>query len=260
MLRRGDLFRNLVMRDLKQRYKGSVLGFLWSLLTPLIMALIYVVFLRVLASRTVSIAEIIIGVFAWQFTVQSVQGGMMCITGNGNLVRKVAFPRIALPLSSVVANLVNYLLTVVAQFVLVALLLASQGQCIKASACLVPLLILYQTLFHLGLALLVAAANVYFRDTQHLVGLWLTGWFFLSPAMYNLQFVDAQAAQYPFLSRLYLLNPMAPIITGYRALILPGTSFPWNVYSMGGILIPVLVLVLGFVVFESVQRYFADYL
>ncbi|MCB1101755.1 MAG: ABC transporter permease, partial [Kiritimatiellae bacterium] len=77
------------MRELKIRYRGSVLGFLWTLLIPLFMAGIYIVFLRLLAGRGVPMAEVIIGVFAWQFTVQSVNSGLHSVTGNANLVKKV---------------------------------------------------------------------------------------------------------------------------------------------------------------------------
>ena len=125
-----ELIANLVSRDLKSRYKGSMLGFLWSILTPLFMALIYVVFLRLLA-RGVPMEAILVGVFAWQYTANSVNGGMTSVTGNDNLVKKVAFPRWLLPLSSTLANLVNFLLTLVVQFVLLFVLLWMAGKMIS---------------------------------------------------------------------------------------------------------------------------------
>ena len=99
---RRDLLRNLVSRNLKSRYKDSGLGFLWSVLAPLLMALVYLVFLRILA-RGVPMTEVLIGVFAWQFTAQCVGNGLGAITENSNLVTKVAFPRIILPLASAAA-------------------------------------------------------------------------------------------------------------------------------------------------------------
>ncbi|HEY8240890.1 MAG TPA: ABC transporter permease, partial [Kiritimatiellia bacterium] len=112
---RRELVRNLVTRELKIRYRGSVLGFLWTLLIPLFMAGIYVVFLRMIAGRGVPIADIIIGVFAWQFTVQCVNGGLNAITGNVNLVKKVYFPRVILVVAQVIANTANYLLSLAVQ-------------------------------------------------------------------------------------------------------------------------------------------------
>lgn len=260
ILDRRELIGNLVARDLKQRYKGSILGFLWSLLTPLFMAVIYVVFLRLLAGRGVPIEEIIIGVFAWQFTMQCVTGGMTCITGNSNLVKKVMFPRVILPLVNVLANLVNFLLSLVVQFALILILLHLSGDALRGTTALVPAVILYHTLFNLALALLVSAVNVYFRDTQHLVNVLLSAWFFMSPVMYNLAFASGIAAKWPLLTHLYMLNPMAGIITAYRALILPGVDFPWSVWTLGGLLIPVLLLIGAGLLFKRLQLYFADML
>ena len=257
---RRDLFANLVARDLKQRYKGSVLGFLWSILTPLFMAVIYVFFLRLLAGRGVPTEEIIIGVFAWQFTMQCVNGGMTCITGNANLVKKVAFPRIILPTVNVAAALINYLLSLIVQFVLVAILLAVKGESFSGWVALVPLVIVYHSLFNLALALLVSSVNVYFRDTQHLVGVLLSAWFFVSPVMYNLSFAENLAARWPLAFDLYMLNPMAGIITAYRALSLPGVEFPWNAFTAGGGVIVLILLWGSYVLFQRLQRYFADVL
>ncbi len=257
---RSDLVSNLVQRELKQRYKGSALGFLWSLLTPLFMALIYVVFLRILAGRGVPVEEIIIGVFAWQFTAQSVTGGLTCITGNANLVKKVAFPRAILPVACVLANLVGFLLSLVVQFAIVIALLALRGESLSLAVALLPAAIGYQFLVNLALALLVAALNVYYRDTQHLVGVLMSAWFFLSPVMYNLSFVAALAGRVPAATGLYMLNPLAVVITGYRALILPGVTFPWNVWSVAGLLWPLALLAVAWALFQWMQRDFADML
>ncbi len=188
---RRELLWNLTVRELKQRYKGSALGFLWSVLTPLFMAVIYVFFLRLLAGRGVPIEEIIIGVFAWQFTTQCVMGGMTCVTGNANLVKKVSFPREILPLSQVAANGIGYLLSLLVQFPLLAFLLyRADGPGFAAAWPLFLFWMLWQTLFNLGLAMFTGAANVYFRDTQHLVGVGLSAWFFMSPVMYNMEFAS----------------------------------------------------------------------
>lgn len=257
---RHELLANLVSRELKSRYKGSILGFLWTLLTPLFMAVIYVVFLRMLAGGGVPIEEIIIGVFAWQFTAMCVTGGMTSITGNSNLVKKVFFPRIVLPTAVTLANLVNFLLSLVIQFAITFVLLRMRGLNLDAATPLVLAVIAYHTMFNLSLALLMAASNVYFRDTQHLVGVLLSAWFFVSPVMYNLSFVEKAAAAFPLLSKLYLLNPAALIITAYRAMILPDVAFPVNAVTLTGLALPVLLMAVAYVVFRKAQRNFADLL
>ena len=256
---RRNMLLNLTLRELKSRYKNSVLGFLWSILTPLFMAGIYVFFLRLLA-RGVPLESIIIGVFAWQFTAQAVHEGLVSITSNANLVKKVFFPRLILPTAITLGNLVNYLLSLIVQFILLAVLLAWRGEAMAWTALFVPLVVAYHALFLLSLAWLLSAANVYFRDAQHLVGVLLSAWFFASPAMYDLSIVQNVATKWPIVLDLYLLNPMAIIITAYRALILPGATFPltWAV-AVGGA-IPVFLLLISYFVFQRAQRNFADLL
>lgn len=257
-----ELIWNLVLRDLKGRYKGSLLGFLWTILTPLFMAIIYIFFLRLIAGRGVAIRheDIIIGVFAWQFTVQSVSTGTQCISGSANLVKKVFFPRILMPLSTTLSALVNFLLMLVVQWLVVAALLARDGQMLSAWTLALPLVLAAHVAFNFALTLLVSAANVYFRDTQHIVNLFLSAWFFMSPVMYTFTLVETMAAGTPRLAQLYLLNPLAVIITGYRSLQLPDTAFPWSYAAVAGWLWPVALLIAAYVIFQKAQKNFADML
>jgi len=261
IIERRELLSNLVTRNLKSRYKSSVLGFLWSIITPLFMAIIYMIFLRILA-RKIPMEEILIGVFAWQFTAQCVMNGMTSITDNANLVKKVYFPRIILPLSTTLSNLVTFLLTLVVQFILVAILLALHNQHMSPNALAVPLVVIYHAMFCLAITLFLSCVNVYFRDVQHLVNVLLLAWFFLSPAMYSLSLVNSMANQYgvPALASFYMLNPMATIITGYRALILPGTAFPMSLFSAVSMLLPVVLLVGSYALFQKLQKDFSDML
>lgn len=258
---RRELLYNLVSRNLTSRYKNSMLGFLWSILTPLFMAVIYVVFLRILA-RAIRLEEVLIGVFAWQFTAQCVGNGLTCVTDNANLVKKVYFPRMILPLSMTLSNLVNFLLSLIVQFVLVAILLARHGQYIPASALAVPALVAYHAMFCFSIALFLSCVNVYFRDLQHLVNVLLLAWFFLSPAMYTIELVNSMAAELgrPMLASMYMLNPMAAVITGYRAMILPGTSFPWSWFAAASIIWPAAFLAGSYALFQKLQRNFSDML
>lgn len=254
-----DLIANLVSRELKSRYKGSLLGLLWTVLTPLFMAVIYLFFLSLLA-RNVPMAQIIIGVFAWQFTMMSVNGGMTCITGSANLVKKVYFPRMILPLSMTTANLVHFALSLIVQFLILILLHVYSGPALSPWALALPLMIVYHYLFNLGLTMLLASANVYYRDTQHLMGVLTSAWFFVSPVMYHLDFVRGLAASKPLLTHLYMLNPMAVIITGYRAMILPDVVFIWDGFSIAGLVWPVAFVCMAYALFQRSEKYFADLL
>ena len=259
ILERRELLWNLTARELKQRYKGSVLGFLWTVLTPLFMAAIYVVFLRLLA-RGVPMQDILIGVFAWQFTTQCVMGGMTCVTGSANLVKKVAFPREILPLSQVAANGIGYLLSLVVQFPILALLLWQDGAGFSSAWPLFLFWMLWQTIFNLGLAMLVGALNVNFRDTQHLVGVGLSAWFFMSPVMYNMDFARNLAVRWPWAVDLLYANPMAIILNGYRAALLPGASAGFPPAAWVGFALSPLTLLVGALVYRRLQKNFADLL
>lgn len=258
----ADLVWNLVARDLKIRYRGSVLGLLWTFLNPLFMAVIYIVFLRLLSRGIANQYEnIIIGVFAWQFTMQCVNAGIHCITGNATLVQKVYFPRIILPASVNLSALVNFLLTLLVQWVLLTvILLWTHHGFLKAGALAVPLLSLYHLLFNFALSLLVAVANVHFRDTQHIVGLLTSAWFFMSPVMYPLSMVERVAAAHPWVAQVYMLNPMTGILTAYRALQIPGVAFPWSPASVAGLLLPVLILAAACRIFIRAERQFSELL
>ena len=256
-----DLIFNLVRRDLKTRYRDSVLGLLWTILNPLFMAVIYIFFLTMLSRAIASQYEnIIIGVFAWQFTVQCVTAGMASVTGSSTLVKKVFFPRLILPLSTSLSALVNFWLTLVVQTVLLVVILGIRGSALPATALWVPLLSLYHLVFNLAVALLVSAANVYFRDTEHIVGLLLSAWFFTSPVMYPLSLVSELAKSHSWIAHIYMLNPMAALLSAYRALLVPGVAFPWSAASVAGLALPCVLLVVALAAFQRAQRNFADML
>ena len=257
---RRELVWNLAARELKQRYRGSVLGFLWTVLTPLFMAVIYLFFLRLLAGRGVPMGEIIIGVFAWQFTVQCANAGTTCVLGSANLVKKVAFPLEILPLSQVLANTIGHLLSLLVQFPVLAFLLWRADSRFAAAWPVFFLWVVWQTLFNFGLTAFVGAINVYFRDTQHIVGLVLSAWFFMSPVMYNMEFAARLAAHWPWAASLLYANPMTVIINGYRAALLPGAQpgFPPAAW-IGFLLVPAM-LALGAATYRHLQKSFADML
>ncbi len=257
---RRELLWNLAARELKQRYRGSVLGFLWTVLTPLFMAVIYLFFLRLLAGRGVPMEEIIIGVFAWQFTVQCANAGTTCVLGSANLVKKVAFPLEILPLSQVLANAIGHLLSLLVQFPVLAFLLWRADSHFAAAWPLFFFWVAWQTMFNLGITALVGAANVYFRDTQHVVGLVLSAWFFMSPVMYNMDFASRLAGQWPWAADLLYANPLTVIINGYRAALLPGAHAGFPPAAWVGLLLAPATLIVGTVVYRRFQNSFADML
>jgi ABC-2 type transport system permease protein len=253
---RRELLGLLVARNLKIRYKNSALGFLWSLLVPLFMILIYATFASILKfnlGRPDYIQFLVTGLIVWQFLVMCVNDSLNSIVGSANLVKKTAFPRIVLPSAMVVANLINFLLTCV---VLGAYLLVAKSS-FSYLACL-PLVVITQCALCLGMAMILSASNVFFRDTEHIVGVLTLAWFFLSPIFYS---IDMQVEKLSPLVKggawLPFLNPLSGLLCSYRAILISDFSatLPQMLVSYG---VAWAVLAVGIVVFQRVQDRFAD--
>ena len=156
--------------------------------------------------------------------------------------------------------MINYLLSLLVQIPIVLVLLLTKGQGIGPWWWLLPAVLALHFMFNLGLAFLTAAVNVRFRDAQHIVGVGLSAWFFVSPVMYNLEFVRNLLGSDGIGNALYLLNPIAMLMTAYRAAALQGVSFPWTAATCGSIALCIAVFAAGYSLFQREQKDFADYL
>jgi ABC-type polysaccharide/polyol phosphate export permease len=248
-----EMLATLVARNLKIRYQGSALGFAWTLLNPLFMMLVYWIFIKFL-KFAMPLPDLLTGVLAWQFLTMCCNDSISAVAGHPNLVKKIYFPRVILPLSTVLANLVNYLLSLL---VLFAFAFLAGKLAWGPSLALLPIAVALEFVFCLGLALLVSCSSVYFRDTEHIVGVLLMAWFFMSPVIYSLDFIAANIHVPPWLLRLYVLNPMAGLITLYRAIIVGG-PYPSVIALAAAVVVPVVALAAGVSVFGRYEPDFAD--
>lgn len=216
-----EMLRNLVSKELRARYRASVLGFLWTFANPLLMLVVYsFVFGYIMKSQIEHYTMFLfVALLPWNYLAQSLTQGSTSLVQNPNLIKKIYFPRALLPLSIVFANLINYLLSLI---ILVPALLFSH---ISLTGVLIvfPVILLIETLFVIALTLLVAIGNVYFRDLEHIVGVLVMMWFFLTPILYPLDIIPQE------LQRVFNLNPAAPIIDAYRAIFFYGRWPDWEV-------------------------------
>ncbi len=217
-----ELLANLVVRDLKVRYKNSVLGFLWSLLNPLLLMVVFkVVFTIILPNVHVPHFPVFVlsALLPWNFFSTSLVGAIHSISGNGHLIKRVYFPREVLTISSVLGNLVNFIL---ALLVLIAVILFS-GLAITRAILYLPLVIAVHLTFTLGAALALATLNVFYRDTGVIIEVLLQAWFFVTPVFYPIellpQWITVLGLQVPVQRLVYILNPMASIIATYRSVL-----------------------------------------
>jgi lipopolysaccharide transport system permease protein len=223
ILRHRGLLATLVARELKARYRGSVLGFLWSLVNPLLLFLVYTfVFTRILQARAEGAEPyalfLMIGLFPWIWASTSVLEGTVSLTTNASLIRKAVFPAEILPMVSVVANLVHFLFAM--PILGVALVVGRlMGYPVGGwQAVLLPLVIALQLLVVGGFTLGLSALNVHFKDVKDIVQNLLTLLFFLTPIIYPLTFVEA-----PALRRLLIWgNPVTAPTLAYHDLLLRG--------------------------------------
>ncbi len=216
--RARELLRQLVAKELKVRYKHSALGFLWSLITPILMTVIFTVVFAFLIRIQVEdfAAFFIAGYLVWSFFQNAVQNSVQAITGNGGLIRKVYFPREVLPLSNVLAQAVHFLLALLA---ISPYLIWKRGLGVVTHLPSVVLGILLIGAFAGGLAMLFAALNVSFRDLQELVVVIFLAWFYATPIIYPYDFVVRAAATSTIgeiALRVIDLNPMTWFVRLFR--------------------------------------------
>ncbi len=245
LYRYRDLIYNLVARDLKARYKNSVVGVFWSLLNPLVMSAIFTfVFTVLMPSGLPHYALfVLIGLLAWNWTVGAVVGGAQSIIAHGHLVKKVYFPTEVLPISTVISNLINFLLALIPLFLVMLL----SGIVPGPQLVLLPLAVLTQCLFLMGLALGLAALNVPFRDTAAVLDVLMLGWFFLTPVFYR---VEDLAGGWSRL--MYIVNPLASIIANYRVLLYYNT-WPDPLFMLRTFTQALVVLAAGYLVFSLLR-------
>lgn len=250
IVNRRELLAMLVVRNIKIRYKESVLGFLWTLLGPVFLIVIYAVFLGIMRF-SMSLPLLVTGIFVWQYLAMSLGDSVNAILGNSNLVKKAAFPRVLLPLSMVLANFVNFALSLV----IVVVYLKMVGVPFGLLAWL-PLAMVTQVALCTGVSLVLSSVNVFFRDVQHLVGVFTMAWFFLTPVIYSPEMV-IQKFSNPVIHQLFYLNPMTGLLALYRTALM-GEALPSVALWGPSLLVSWLVCGAGVVVFQGLQKGFAD--
>lgn len=227
-----ELLRNLIGKELKVRYKSSALGFVWSLVTPLLMTAVFTVvfatFLRIELGAGDFATFFLAGYLTWQFFSNSVNSAVGAIVGNGALIRKVWFPREVLPLSLVASQAVHFLLALVATSPLFILRRGVHWETLVA----LPVGLLLLTLFTAGVAMLYAAANVSFRDLQELTQVIFLVWFYATPVIYPIFFVEQPEARWAL--PIVLANPMTWFVRFFQT-ALYGIPLPEGVNPPPGL-------------------------
>lgn len=245
-----EMIYSLVRRDLRGRYKGSVLGFLWTFINPLLQLAVYTLVFSVILKNNIEnyYIHLFVALVPWMFFSSCITSGSHCVIAQKDMVRKIYFPREVLPISFVTSQFVNMLFS----FIIIFAILVVSGVGISLKALLVlPLVMMSEYVVALGITMLTAGLTVYFRDLEYILSILAMLWMYLCPVVYS---VDRIPDMY---LPLYNINPMTPIIVSYRQ-ILYFKEVPEISYLLFVLFFGVIVLVAGSFVFSKCTRRFAE--
>jgi ABC-type polysaccharide/polyol phosphate export permease len=250
-LARPDLLRNLVWAELTARYKTTAFGILWFIVNPMVMMGIMVMIFGKVVHLTIENypAFVLSALLPWTFFQMGLMNAASSLSRSAGLVKRVRIPREFVPLSTIIAALVHFLISLLMLFGLMWFMR------VRFSPFLVflPIIIAIQLVFLTGASLLVASLNVLYRDIEHILSPALQALFYFTPTFYPLSYVPKQWLRW------YLLNPMAGIIELYRNAIMAGYPASALVLKMA-IVTSVITLLLGVMVFRRLELHFDDYM
>ena len=227
LLRYRELLLNLVVRDLKVRYKNSVLGFFWSLLNPLLQVATITIVMKLILKLGVPnySAYLLCAFLPWTFFQMSVTDSAMSVPFHGNLVKKTYFPREVLPASFVLSNLVHFILALGVFFVY----LLAIGSPIRVTWLLLPIVVLIQLFLNLGIAFFVSCLSVFYSDVKYMATVVLNLLYFALPIMYTVEHAfNSDRIPHSLMVPLYYMNPLSLLLIAYRKLLLP----PFNTKTL----------------------------
>lgn len=262
LIRYRALIQTLVVRDLKARYRGSMLGFFWSFVNPLMLLAIYTfIFTVFIPTAGASVPQpypafLFCGLLPWTWFSTALMESAGCIIFNGNLIKKVMFPAEVLPIVSVLSSMMHFFFGLpILAGILIYYQFVSHGVLIHlwaAELAWFPIILLVQLVFTLGLALLISSLTVHFRDIKDLLGNILTFWYFATPIIYSYQSL-------PRFQRYFNANPFAHLAISYQeVLFYPENQFGHWKWLLAVGFASVLLFLFGYFVFDRLRDSFAE--
>lgn len=244
-----ELFKSNIKKEIRGKYKGSLLGILWSFVNPLLSVMIYAIIFPLILKNSQEnyVTFLIIGMLPWTWFTTAINQGTFCILANAGIIKKVYFPREILPISVVTSGMINFLISCLIIFVF--LIIGGIG--FSWYIALLPLIIIMQYVLSLGIIFITSAINVYIRDAEYIIAFFVNMLFYATPILYSSDII-------PIKWRWIVdMNPMAIIINGYRD-ILYNKTMPQIEILMVLLVISLLILYLGIIIFRKLQKGFAE--
>jgi len=247
-----ELLWTWARREFRVRYSQSIMGAAWALVQPLALMLVFTfisVVMKVSTGNNLVPYPVFsyVGTLSWTLFANSLTFAIPSLVNNMNLVTKIYFPREILPMATILVGLLDF---VIAAGVFIPLLIIFHIS-LTWTIVFVPLILVMQLVFTLGLSLFASAVNVFFRDVRFVVPLALQVWMYLSPVLYPVEQVPA------WLRQIYFLNPMAVFVDSYRRAVLFGQTPDWPYFALASV-VSLLGLILAYRYFKRAERTFAD--
>lgn len=250
-LKYKNLLINLVTRDIKVRYRRSVLGMLWTVLNPLLMMVVITIVFSTLFKQNIENYPIyyLAGSLIFSFNSETTSNAMYSIIGNASLMKKVYIPKYLFPLSKTISGLINIIFSIIAMFIVMLVL----GIEFKPTLLLLPIPIVYTFLFSCGLGFLLSAVTIFFRDISHFYGVFVMAWTYFTPIFYPESILPEGAL------KLMQLNPMYHFVNYMRELVLYGT-IPGVKENLICLIISLFMFIIGLFIFYRKQDKFVLYI
>ena len=241
---------SLVKRDLRGRYKGSVFGFLWTFLNPLLQLVVYTfVFSFLLKSEIENYyLFLFVALIPWLFFSTAITGGSGSVLHQSGMVTKIYFPREVLPISHVTSAFINMLYSFIVVF---AVIIIARAPVSPVALLYLPVVMIVEYFLALGITMLVSAVTVYFRDLEFILSIFMMAWQYLTPVMYSVDIVPEH------LLKIFMLNPMTPITIAYRDILYYAKAPDLSTLLMA-IGMSAVFMLIGFWAFGKLKKRFAE--
>lgn len=244
-----EFLKSNVKKDIRGKYKGSFLGVLWSFINPLLSVLVYaIVFPYIMRIKVENyLIYLITGIIPWTFFTSSINMGLISVLSNADIIKKVYFPRIILPISTVTSCLVNFLISCL----IIVLFCLGSGLGISFQILWLPLIAIIQYIMLLGFTFILSAIEMYMRDIEHIVNFILSMAFYVTPILYTPDIFPEKLAW------VLKVNPMAYLVNAYRSIF-----FYQKMPDLMGIgvvsIFSIFLFMIGYLIFEKLQKGFAE--
>ena len=244
------MIRSMVHKDLRGRYQASVLGFLWTFIVPLCQLLVYTIVFSVIIRNNIEkfYLYLFVALIPWNFFSSCLTSGSSCLLQQKSMVNKIYFPREVVPIAFVTSSFVNMLYCEVVVFAVC--IFSGVSFSLTGLLCL-PLVMIVEYMFVLGITLITSSIDVYFRDLEHILGILAMAWMFMTPIMYDISIVPER------LMPIFRLNPMTGIVTAYRDIMYWGRAPEAGTLGIAAVM-GLLFLILGLFIFGRLKRRFSE--